>query len=350
MSKKKHRKKPGSPPGTLVFTGRQKVAYPYLISVTYDREQLEQTNLKGKILPETPASGVQWLDVRGLSDIDLIEQLGQRFHIHPLVLEDVLNTDQRPKFEEYDNGVFIVLQSLTAASGDFRILTEQVGIFITGNTLISFQEDEEDLFLPVRERLQAGRGRIRGNGPDYLGYALLDAVVDNYFLVIDRLEEEIETVEDEILKEPNNITKARIHRLKLQALVLRKSISPLREAIGRFSRSDSQFVQPESQLFYRDLYDHLVQLMDLLETHRDVLNGLYDLYLSEISYRMNNVMRLLTVISTIFIPLTFLAGIYGMNFENMPELHWRHGYYYFWAVILVITGLLLFYFRRKKWL
>lgn len=354
MAKKiKKRKKPGSPPGTLIFTGRQKVEYPYLISVRYNADLLEEENLKNKPLPDKAPDSNLWLDMRGLSDVELVELLGKKFNIHPLVLEDVLNTNQRPKFEEYDNGVFVVLQSLTVKEDNddlFEIQSEQVGLFINERMIISFQEDEADLFLPVRERLQSGRGRIRTNGTDYLGYAMLDLIVDNYFLVLDRLEDEIETLESEIIRTPNQKTKSKIHQFKLESLVLRKAIAPLREAIGKFARTESPFVDESTKIFLRDLYDHTVQLMDLLETHRDVLNGLYDLYLSEISFKMNNVMQVLTVISTIFIPLTFLVGVYGMNFDNMPELHWKNGYFYLWGFMVFMALALIWFFRRRRWL
>lgn len=354
MAKKiKKRKKPGLPPGTLIFTGRQKVEYPYLVSVRYNADLLEEENLKNKPLPEKDPESNLWLDMRGLSDVELVELLGKKFDIHPLVLEDVLNTNQRPKFEEYDNGVFVVLQSLTVKEDNndlFEIQSEQVGLFINERMIISFQEDEADLFLPVRERLQSGRGRIRTNGTDYLGYAMLDSIVDNYFIVLDRLEDEIEILESEIIRTPNQKTKSKIHQFKLESLVLRKAIAPLREAIGKFARTDSPFVDEATKIFLRDLYDHTVQLMDLLETHRDVLNGLYDLYLSEISFKMNNVMQVLTVISTIFIPLTFLVGVYGMNFDNMPELHWKNGYFYLWGFMVFIALALIWFFRRRRWL
>lgn len=353
MAKKiKTRKKPGLPPGSLIFTGKQKVQYPYLISTRYNGEMMEEENLKGKPLPEKDEESNLWLDVRGVSDVALVEMLGKKFGIHPLVLEDVLNTNQRPKFEEYENGVFVVLQSLKANEDPavFEILSEQVGLFISSKIIISFQEDELDLFFPVIERLSAGRGRIRTNGTDYLGYAMLDLIVDNYFLILDRLEDEIESLENEIIKTPNQSTKSKIHQLKFESLILRKAIAPLREAIGKFARTDSPFVDDATKIFLRDLYDHTVQIMDLLETHRDVLNGLYDLYLSEISFKMNNVMQVLTVISTIFIPLTFLVGVYGMNFDNMPELHWQNGYFYLWGFMIFITLSLVLYFRRRRWL
>lgn len=352
MSKhKKRRKKPGSPPGTLIFTGEKKLDAPQLLHVRFDTEQYHCQDLHHRQLPEQDHRIVQWLDVHGIHDVELIERIGEKYNLHPLILEDILNPNQRPKLEEYDDGLFIVFQGLKLKQSDtFEIQTEQIGIFIKDKLVISFQEDEDDTFLAVRERIDMGRGKIRTRNSDYLAYAMIDSAVDNFFLVIDRFEEEIESLEQQILIKTDDRTKSDIHRLKTESIVMRKAIAPLREAINRFSRSDSRFVDDSSKLYLRDLADHTFQLVDLLETHRDVLNGLYDLYLSEISYRMNTVIQVLTVISTIFIPLTFLVGVYGMNFDVMPELHWKSGYFILWAIMIVIGVSMIFLFKKRKWL
>jgi magnesium transporter len=349
--KKKIRKKPGSPPGTLVFTGEKKVEYPFITKAFYNQNVYEYGDLKGASIPKPSTEGTTWLDVRGLSDVELIENIGKEFQIHPLVLEDILNTGQRPKYEEFENGLFIICQSITASrNGRYEIQTEQVSFYIKADVIITFQENNEDLFESVKERLEMGRGRIRSSGANYLGYALLDNIVDNYFIALDQLEVELEELEMDILNNANQSTKDAIHHLKQESLQLRKYIGPLREAISRFSRSDHPLAPDFIKIYLNDVYDHTIQLMELIDTNRDLLNGLYDLFLSEISFRMNSVMQVLTVISTIFIPLTFLAGIYGMNFEYIPELGFRYGYFVFWAIILVLAGILLYFFRRKRWL
>jgi magnesium transporter len=350
--KKKNRKLPGSPPGSLVFTGEKKVASPYLMYVQYDADSMTAADISGRPLPDIDTQKMNWLDLRGIHDVSLVEAMGHKYNLHPLVVEDVLNPHQRPKMEEYENGLFFVMQWLSLRDGvNFEIGTEQIGIFVAENVVLTFQEIEDDTFAQVRERIANGRGRVRKAGPDYLAYTMIDGVVDNYFIILDHLEDQIEALENEILlKQASQEAKSKIHSLKRETIILRKSISPLREAIAHFARTGFPIVSDESRLFLRDLADHTLQLMDLLETHRDVLNGLYDLYLSEISYRMNNIMQVLTVISTIFIPLTFLAGVYGMNFDNLPELHWHYGYFYLWGFMILLSLLMLRYFRRKHWL
>ncbi len=345
------KRKTGLPPGTLVFTGRKKVEETHVTLIQFNAEgHIHEQYLKEALPSPEEGALVSWYDVRGLHNVDLIQQLGERFHIHPLVLEDVLDTQQRPKFEEYDNGIFLTVQHLTFDREAYEIKTEQVAIYAGENFVISFQEDEDDLFPPIRERIQSGRGKIKKRGADYLAYALVDNVVDNYYVLMDQIEEVLDRLEEDILSSPSRRSKERIHDLKLQSIMLRKMVSPLREAIGRFSRSDSPFIAETTEVFLRDLYDHTVQVMDSIETYRDVMSGLYDLYLSEISFKTNNVIQLLTIISTIFIPLTFLAGVYGMNFEYMPELKWRYGYFIIWGIMILVAGTLIYLFRRKNWL
>jgi magnesium transporter len=288
--------------------------------------------------------------VRGLHDVKLIESVGRFFKIHPLVLEDVLDTSQRPKFEEYGNGIFLIVRSLNFDETQLEVQTEQIGIFIGEHFAVSFQERAEDLFASIELRLASGTGKIRRRGSDYLAYALIDSIVDHYLVTLEKIEREVDRLEEIIMEKPESRTKGHIHELRLATLALRKAVYPLREAINRFTDSDHAVKSEETDIFLRDLYDHTIHVMDMIETYRDMINGLYDLYLSEISFKMNNVMQILTIISTIFIPLSFLAGVYGMNFHHMPELEWRYGYYVLWAIMLCVAGGLLVFFRRKNWL
>lgn len=351
MSKK--RTKLGMSPGSVVYTGKRGVEKVFIHTSSYNSENIVETvqNNKEDIILEAPEPGtIKWFDIRGVHDAELIELIGKQFDVHGLILEDIANIDQRPKYDEFDNGNFIVLKSLSFNNDKIGIESEQVSIFFRDGLLLSFQEAETDLFCSVRERLMVSNGRIRQRGTDYLAYALIDILVDNYYVLLDDIETHIDILEERIIHNPDKTIKTNIHHLKKELLVSRKSITPLREAISRFSKSESGYVNEESKMFIRDLYDHTVQVLDMVESYRDTINGLQDLYLSEISYKMNQVMQILTIISVIFVPLTFLAGIYGMNFDVLPELHWKYGYLYFWIFSAVILVLLLWYFKRKKWL
>jgi magnesium transporter len=343
-------RKPGASPGTLVFTGEKIMESSSVKLIQYNEEQLLEHAVYDTLPPASEGAFITWYDIEGLHNVSLVEALGKEYGLHPLVLEDILDTQQRPKFEAYDDAIFITMHAITFYREARQLQLEHVAIYAGANFLLSFQEKDDNTFAPVRERIRVTNGRIRKRGSDYLAYALADSIVDNYFIVLDQLQEVIEALEEEVMYTPNNLTKSKIHQLKLQTIMLRKSMLPTREAINWFVKSDCAIVQPETDIFTRDLYDHIVQVIDMVETYRDILNGLYDLYLSEISYRMNNVMQLLTIISTIFIPLTFLVGVYGMNFENMPELRWRYGYFAVWGLMIGIVVWMLFYFRRRKWL
>ncbi len=350
QKKRKQTKKTGLPPESLVYTGKHRHDNTHFTLVQYNGDKLLKQKTVNNIPEAKSGEYLNWYDIRGLHQIALVERIGEQFSMHPLILEDVLNIEQRPKFEDYDNGIFLIAEFLYYDKTTLEIDTEQVSIFFGENFLISFQETESDLFESVRERLDTSKGRIRKRKTDYLAYTLLDAVIDHYFEILDDMEDSLDSLESEILYNPSHNCKAKVHTLKLSTLYLRKHVAPLRDAISQFSRSDSPFIQQETGVFLRDLYDHVIRVVDMVETQRDVLNGLYDLYLSEISYKMNNVMQVLTVITTIFIPLTFLVGVYGMNFDNMPELRWHYGYYMVWAIMLGITASLLYVFRKKKWL
>lgn len=350
-AKKQFRQRqPGLPPGTLIFTGEKVMEVPNVRMIQFNEEHFVENQLKDNIPAVETGDLVTWYDVKGLHDTQLVERLGKQFNLHPLVMEDILDTQQRPKFEEYDDGIFIILRAMTFDPEVKEVKLEHIAIYAGPNFTLSFQENEDDTFAPVRERIRIANGRIRKRNSDYLAYALIDSIVDQYFIVLDQLQETLDLLEEEVMYNPGSQTKGKIHQLKLQMLLLRKSLLPLREAINWFVKSDCPIVHESTDVFTRDLYDHIVQVIDMVETYRDIINGLYDLYLSEISFRMNNVMQLLTIISTIFIPLTFLVGVYGMNFNYMPELEWRYGYFVVWGIMVLMAILMLIYFRRKKWL
>ena len=347
---KRKRIETGQVPGSLIFTGEQKMETPNVSVWQFNLEKLVEKKLVNREIPPVEPYLVNWYDIRGLHDVSLVEKIGHTFNIHPLVLEDILNPHQRPKFDGYESGFFIVSRAISLDSESIKIKTEQIAFYVGQDFVISFQEDENDTFSGVKERVRSARGKIRFKKADFLTYALLDNIVDHYYHVLDGIEEVIDDLEDEILSDVDGDTKSKIHHLKREMLTLRRSVTPLREAINRFAKTDSDFVQETTQLFLRDLYDHTVQVMDAIETYRDTLTGLQDLYLSEISFKMNNVMQVLTIIATIFIPLTFLAGIYGMNFKYMPELEWENGYFVFWGLMIVIALSLLYFFKKKNWL
>lgn len=353
-SKKPHKrrvKRVGAPPGTLEFTGERRLENPVLMRIRYSPQELEEKkDPKGEDAFALSSGSVTWFDLMGLHDVKLIERIGQQFNIHSLVLEDILHTQQRPKFEEYGNDAFFVLHALAYDNINHELNFEQIAIYFGENFLITFQENADDTFKPVRERLEVSSGRIRNRKSDYLAYALIDNLVDNYFEVLDRFEERMEELEAEITANPTRRAKEDIYHLKFQMLAMRKSVMPLRDAVNRFSRCECSAVEESSAVYIRDLFDHVLRIADLVETYRDMLNGIIELYHSELSLRMNNVMQVLTVTTTIFVPLTFLAGVYGMNFDNMPELHWKYGYFYLLGLMFVIAVLLLIYFRRKKWI
>lgn len=349
----KRNKKIGLPPGSVVFTGNKKVDKILIHYLQYHGESYIEKVLNNHaktIFNTSPDDKVDWYDMRGIHDSELIQLIGNTFGIHQLILEDVADVHQRPKFEEYEKGNFISIRAFSFDKIEKKILTEQVTIYFKKGFVVTFQETESDLFDSVRKRIQTGKGKIRHRGADYLAYAIVDVIVDNYFLVMENIEEEIEKIEDKLMNADDTNIKGEIHALKKELLVLRKSISPLREAISRFSKSESHFIDESSRVFIRDLYDHTIQVMEMVESYRDMLNGLQDLFLSEVSFKMNKIMQLLTLISAIFIPLTFLAGIYGMNFKYMPELEWEYSYFALIVIMVIIFITLLIYFRRKRWI
>lgn len=343
----------GLPPGAIVYTGDRALEKIFIHYMQYDEETIieeDYNNHDDAVFQPLHENKVDWYDVRGIHDTRLIEEMGKVYTIHPLILEDISDIHQRPKFEEYERGIFIIVKALARQEGIGEVKTEQVAIYFREGMVVSFQEMESDLFEPVRRRLQAKSGRIRGRGADYLAYALIDVIVDHYHNILNGYEDQIETLEDRVMVEQKAVDKNKIHQLRKELGFIRKQIYPLREAMGKFSRTESALVIPNTIVFVRDLYDNMVHLMDTVDAYRELLNSVYELFLSEVSFRMNQVMQVLTIVSSIFIPMGFLAGVYGMNFEYIPELQNRNGYFIFWGVIATIFVGLLFYFRQKKWL
>ncbi|MFC1804808.1 magnesium/cobalt transporter CorA [Candidatus Omnitrophota bacterium] len=359
MSKliKKMSKTAGFAPGALVHVGEKRDEKVRITIIDYDESQFQEKMAKTAedCFPFKDTPTVTWVNVDGLHNIEIIEKIGKKFNIHPLVLEDILNTGQRPKYEDFEDHIFIVLKMLYFDEKDKEIKAEQVSLLFGNNFVISFQEKEGDVFNPIRERIKNAKGRIRKMGADYLAYSLIDAIVDNYFLILERLGEKIEGIEEELVKNPIPQTLQIIHILKRDTIFLRKSVWPLREVISGLERGESKLIKKTTHIFLRDVYDHTIQVIDTIETFRDMVSGILDIYLSSVSNRMNEVMKVLTIIATIFIPITFIAGIYGMNFNpnvsflNMPELNWKFGYIFAWGVMLSIVLTMVIYFKRKRW-
>jgi magnesium transporter len=350
---KKRSEKAGLPPGSLVHIGEKKAEEVKITIIDYDETHFQEKVIKTieECIPFKDKPTVTWINVDGIHQVELLEKLGQCYGLHPLTLEDILNTDQRPKIEDFGDYVYIVLKMLYYRDKTDEIVTEQMSLILGSNFVISFQEGiEGDLFDPVRERIRSEKGRIRKMGADYLAYSLLDSIVDYYFVILEKLGERIEFLEEKLVANPNPETLQIIHNLKREMIFLRKSVWPLREVISGLERGESSLIKESTRIYLRDIYDHTIQVIDTIETFRDMLSGMLDIYLSSVSNRLNAVMKVLTIIATIFMPLTFLAGIYGMNFKFMPELEWRWGYPLIWMVMLGIGVFMLFYFKKKKWL
>lgn len=347
---------PGTAPGTL-HPIEETGAGPVRITVIdYGPDHLVEKVVERveELLPYRDAQTTTWINIEGLQDVALLTSLGQHFGVHPLTLEDVLNCGQRPKLEDYGTYHFLVLKSLSIREGSLEL--EQISFILGNNYVLTIQEVPGDSFEAVRQRIRRGKGQIRKAGADYLLYALVDALIDEFFPVLERYGEQIEALEDEVILQPSPEVLHRIHAVKRDLLVLRRTAWPERDTINAFSREESHLISGETKVFVRDCYDHIIQVIDIVETYRDLSSGLQEAYLSSISLRMNEIMKVLTIISTIFIPLTFIAGVYGMNFDprvspwNMPELEWYWGYPFSLALMAVVGGALVIFFRRKGWL
>ncbi len=349
---KKRSVKAGLPPGTLVHIGSGSDKSVQISVIGYGPDGVEEHNFDqiDTYLQNPCNSGVMWVNVEGVHDVELIRILGEKHTFHPLVLEDIVNTVQRPKIEDYGDYLFIVLKMLhPTGEGDFS--SEQLSIILGPDYLFTFQEGiAGDAFDPVRDRIRGGKGKIRGLGADYLAYALIDAIVDGYFGILEGFGERIVDVEEALTLSPDQKALHLINGMKKEIIYLRKTVWPLREAISFLERGDSHLLHDATRVYFRDIYDHTVQVIDTVETYRDLLSGMLDLYLSSISNRTNEVMKFLTVIGTIFMPLTFLVGVYGMNFKHFPELEWRNGYFILWGVMVAVALVMVAYFRKKRWL
>jgi len=339
-------------PGTTVFVGRQRLERASIDIIDFSPEAIREWHQADVATCRTCLAGptVSWINVNGVHDTGLIEKLGDAFDLHPLTREDIANTSQRPKWEEFAAYAFLAMKMLDDGGPKRGVTIEHVSLILGSHWVISFLEDEGDVFESVRKRLRTASGRVRSMPADYLAFCLMDAVVDHYFLAVERIGEGVESIDEQVISNPRPGDIHRIHRFKQKLLTLRRAVWPLREVVGAIVRSESDLLGERNKVFWRDLYDHTVQVIDMVETSRDSLASLHDTYLSSLSNRMNEVMKVLTVISTIFIPLTFLAGVYGMNFKNMPELEWKEGYYIVWAVMLTIGVLLILYFRKRRWI
>jgi len=349
---KKHSGKIGLPPGSLVYLGDKKSDKIQIQIFDYTEKTMQEFEFKeiDKTLPFRDTSTVTWINIDGIHDIQLIEKIGNHFNIHPLVLEDIVNTDHRPKMDDMDSYLYFNLKMISLNNDKDTIQAEQVSLVLGKNYVISFQERHGDVFESIRDRIRYDKGRIRKMDADYLCYALIDAIIDQYYTIIEYIGDRIEGVEDDVLENPASKTLHKLYQIKNDLLFLRKSIWPLRDIINRLERGESKLIKSGTRLFFRDIFDHTIQIIEMMETMRDMNSGLFDMYLSNISNKMNEVMKVLTIIATIFIPLTFIAGIYGMNFVNMPELKWQWGYFGVWGIIVLVAVSLIVFFKKKKWL
>lgn len=350
--------KAGLPPGTAIHIGEVKTERISITLTDYNQEHYESVvvdDVRACQVSAARPDTVTWVNIDGLHEADVLEKVGQCFQLHPLTIEDILNTNQRPKLDIYEDYIYLVLKMPGFENGSSEIVLEQVSFVVSGNRLVTFQERPSDTFDAVRNRLKSGKGKSRKQGTDYLLYALVDSVVDNYFIMLEKLGEEIEILELKLVENPVPATMRQISLLKRQMVLLRKSVWPLREVISSLQRDDVPFIGEHIQVYLKDIYDHTIQVIDTVETFRDIISGMLDIYLSSISNRMNEVMKVLTIFAAIFIPLTFIAGLYGMNFNtaaspyNMPELNWYLGYPLALGLMAAVAGGMLFYFKRKGW-
>ncbi|MDO9262632.1 MAG: magnesium/cobalt transporter CorA [Desulfosalsimonadaceae bacterium] len=352
MARKSRKKKIGVSPGSLIYVG-DKTDEPVKISViAYDEQKVSETaDVKvEEILQHRDESAVTWINVSGIHNMEVIDKIGKHFHLHPLLLEDIANTQHRAKIDDYEDYLFIVLKMIFSEPDSTLLQFEHICIVLGRGFLISFQEREGDVFTSVRERIQKGKGRIRKSGAGYLAYALMDMIVDHYFLVLEQLGDDIEALQQEALERPTRKTLAAIHAARHQVVHLRKSVWPLREMMSGLLRGESELIEAYVLIYLQDVYDHVIQVIDTIETYRDLLAGILDSYMSSVSQKMNETMKVLTVMATLFIPLTFFAGVYGMNFTYMPELDWQYGYPVFWILTMVIFVSMIIWFKTRKWL
>ena len=350
---KKRSKKAGLPPGALVHMGEKKIEKTKITLMDYDEMHFQDREIKtlDESLSFKNQPTVTWVNVEGIHQVKILEKLGECFGLHPLAVEDILNMEERPKMEDFGDYILIILKiPYHYDNRSNEIETEQISLVLGPNFVISFQQEERDVFNPIREQIRNGKGRIRKSGADYLAYALVDSIVDTYFIVLEQLGESMESMEEELVTNPIPQTLQTIHNLKREMILLRKSVWPFREIVSRLERGESPLIKEPTTIFLSDVHDHTLEVIETVETYRDMLASMLDIYLTSVSNKMNEVMKVLTIIATIFIPLTFITGVYGMNFRYMSELGWRWGYPMVWLVMIGIGVLMLIYFRKKKWL
>jgi len=345
-------KKIGLDPGSLVYVG-DKGKQPVSIKLfDYKADHFVEKNIDSveDLLVYKQSETISWINIDGVHEVEILEKIGTHFEIHSLTLEDILNTNQRPKLDEYPNYLYVVLRMFYLEDNDKSLKNEQVSLILTKNYVITFLEDAGDVFDPVRERIRKAATRLRENGTDYLAYALIDSIVDSYFHILEKIGEDVEGLEDNLVIEPDKNDLQTIHLLRREMILLRRAIWPLREVISAMQRNENEFIESKTRVYLRDVYDHTIQVIDTIESYREMVVGMLDTYLSSTSNKLNEVMKVLTVISTLFIPLTFLAGVYGMNFKNFPELekNWMYPWGFWIITLLVVAGMAVF-FKRKKW-
>ena len=343
----------GMAPGSIVFTGTQKMAKVKITLFQYNDDECIETNpltIDEAIAETKKFEGISWINIDGLHDIKTIEKAGVELNIHKLTLEDILSIGQRPKIDEFSDYIFIVMKMFQFQDSNESIDDEQLSFILKKDLLITFQEKEGDVFSHVKKRLYDGKGTIRKRGSDYLLYALMDSIVDYYFVVIENLGEQIEDLENDLIANPNQNSILKLHSIRREILQIRRSVYPLRETINRLDKTEDLLFAQDTKIFIRDLYDHTIQVIETIEVFRDMASSMMDLYMNSQSNKMNSIMKVLTIVSTIFIPLTFIAGIYGMNFSYMPETKWEGSYFVTLGVMLIIAIGMLFYFRKKKWI
>lgn len=340
-------KKPGLPPGSLIYTGKKDVKTKIAL-IEYDKD-----NFNEKIIEKCPEfedkDTVKWIKINGFSNIENLKTIGQCFNLHPLALEDILNTSQRPKIEDYKDYLYVVLK-LIEQNSENRIATKQISLILEKNVLISFQDDDHPIFEVIIKRIQSKDTAIRLKGADYLLYSLIDTIIDSYYFDLENLEDRIEVIEEDLIEHPDPDVLNEIHKVKLDIITLRKSIWPVREILSNFGSYNYDLIDKTTDYYIRDVYDHSIQAFDMLESFRDRISDMLDIYLSTTSNKLNEIVRVLTVISTIFVPLTFIVGLYGMNFRSMPEIEYPYSYPLILIVMLLIGVSMLIYFRKKKWI
>jgi magnesium transporter len=344
--------KSGLPPGSLVHVGEVHEHEHKITVIDYNKSTLSKRTIKNieELLPYRSTDTVTWVIVDGLKDVSIIDAIGQHFDIHALILEDILNTHQRPKFEEFDDYLYIVIKALAMAGNELNVEYEQVSLLLLDKFVFTFKEKPDAIFDPLFNRLNNEKSHVRNLGSDYLAYIVMDTIVDEYFALQDSFDELIENIEDELLTNPSAKTLNTIQKIKRELIFLRRSVSPLRELLASIQRSESPLLNEKTKRYFRDIYDHVIRVNEAIESYRDLIAGMLDIYLSSVSNKMNETMKILTVFASIFIPLTFIAGVYGMNFEYMPELKWKWGYPALWFVFIGVSIFLLRFFKKKKWI